>query len=248
MGGIIVEAVIGLAMWFGLARADARTTAAGETNIAIRIARAIGAAAMLHAAWYFATGTWHGYGDGIPTHHAFGEWRYPAAIAGGLVAAVAGFAGGWVAAGAFAAVVPGDRRRRIAGTVIAIATALVMLGGLAVAEFQLRSDTKYGAIMERTGDRKAARELAAWQREQKKRGVVIDAAAREAEAKRLRERNAEPPFAIPLGVVLFAASVLGAVRSRGAEGARITRRQLVIASVIGFGSLAAVIALDVLFL
>jgi hypothetical protein len=48
--------------------------------------------------------------------------------------------------------------------------------------------------------------------------------------------------------LIVIATVFGAIRTRRAEGASVTRRQLVIAAVVGVGSLAAVIAIDLLFL
>jgi hypothetical protein len=247
LGGIIIEAVLGAALMIGLHRADARATAAGHTRIGIRILRGIGAAFLGHACWYFATGTWHGYGDGLPTYRAFGDGRYPIGIVVGLGACGAAFLGARWSLGAFAALLPGARRARGVGVAIAMTVAATLLVVPAVIEFQLRGDTRYGAIMKREGDRLAERELARWLREQAKRGEVIDDHARQLATQRIASRHREPPFLPVLGALVAVAVALGAWRSRAAPGVTVTPRLLAIAAVIGAGSLAAVIALDFAF-
>ncbi len=247
IGGLIVEVSLGGALWIGLARADRRATEAGRTRLGIRILRGIGAAIFAHAWWYFATGTWHGFGDGLPTYRALGDARYPVAIAAGLVTCAIAYSCARLVLGAFAAVVPGSRRARIAGVAIAMVTAAV-LGATPVAiELSVRSDTRYGAIMKREGDRLAERELVAWQREMQRRGTAVDQAVRDAEARRLAASHREPPFLPVLALLVAAAVAIGAWRARGAPGAIVTRSQLVIAAIVGAGSLAAVIAIDVFF-
>jgi len=244
MGGLIVELVLGGALWFGLARSDRLATKAKQTRLGIRIIRGIGAALVAHAWWYFATGTWHGYGDGLPSHRAFGDARYPVAIAAGLVTCVVAFGCARLVLGAFTAVLPG--RHRI-GVAIAMAVSAVVLAAPAVVEVRVRGDSRYGTIMKREGDRLAERELIAWQREMKRRGTTIDQTVRATEARRLAERHRQPPFMPVLAVLVAVAIALGAWRARVAPGAAITRRVLVTAALVAAGSLTAVIALDAAF-
>lgn len=245
MGGLVVELVLGGALWIGLARADRRATDAGSTRLGIRILRGAGAAIVGHAGWYFATGTWHGFGDGLPTYRALGDARYPIAIAAGVLTCAVAFACARLVFGAFVAVVPGTRR--IVGVVVAGLTAAMLLGVPVAIELSMRADTRYGAIIRPEAERLAEREAAAWQREMQRRGTTIDREAREAEARRLAARHREPPFLPVLAVLVAAAVVLGAWRARGAAGAVLTGRLLILGAAVGAGSLAAVIAIDAAF-
>jgi hypothetical protein len=237
LGGIIVETVIGLALWFALARKD---------TLARRVCRGIGAALMIHAGWYLATGTWHGYGDGVLIHRELGSLRYPVAIATGLVACGIAFAGARLVLGALAASLPGTRGARIAGMAIAVLVAGALQVGLAVGEVRVRGDNTYGAIMKPERERLIARELAEWQREQARLGAQISDAERDARARALAEQHRELPFAPVLAVLLAAAVALGAARARGAAGA-VSTRLVAITVAVAAGSIATVIALDAAF-
>jgi len=239
LGGIVVETVIGGGLWFGLSRRD---------SLAARITRAIGAALVIHAGWYFATGSWHGYGDGVIVHRALGDGRYPVAIVVGAGACGVAYVAARLVLGALAAEVPGGRGARVAGLTIAMAIAGVLQIGLALGEVQARGDSTYGAIMTPDSDRVIARELREWQREQARRGMQLTDAAREARARELALRHRELPFAPVLGVLLVAAVVLGASRSRGPAPDTLSRRFIAIAAALAVGSIAAVIALDAAFL
>lgn len=239
LGGIAVESIIGLALWIGLAR---------RTSLEWRIARATGAALVLHASWYLATGTWHGFGDGVKLHRALGEAKWVVAIPAALVTLAAAYlAARWVL-GALAATVPGGRRRRIVGTAIA----LVVAGGLqlaaALGEVQLRRDPTYAQAMRREPDRVAARELAEWAEQQGRSGAVPTEQARLEMQRNLRQRHAQFPFAIVLAVLTVLAVGAGAVRTRTGEAAPVTTALLGRWAVVCGGSIALVIAIDALFL
>ncbi len=236
MGGLIVELVVGGALWLGLANKP-------ET-LGIRVVRGIGAAIVAHACWYFATGTWHGYGDGLPAHRGLGDARYPIAIVAGLVTCGVAYACARLVLGVFTAVLPS---RKVAGVAIAMTIAAVVLALPAVIEMQLRSDHRYGAIMKREGDRLADRELARWRRELARTRTAIDPALLEAETTRLRSQHREPPFMPVLGVLVLVSIAVGARRARDATGVVLTRRHLVIAAIVAAGSLISVIAIDAAF-
>ena len=235
MGGIAVEAVIGALLVVVFARRDA---------LAGRVARAIGCALIIHASWYLATGTWHGYGDGLPAHRGLGDARYPIAIVAGLVTCGVAYACARLVLGVFTAVLPS---RKVAGVAIAMTIAAVVLALPAVIEMQLRSDHRYGAIMKREGDRLADRELARWRRELARTRTAIDPALLEAETKRLRSQHRESPFMPVLGVLVLVSIAVGARRARDATGMVLTRRHLVIAAIVAAGSLISVIAIDAAF-
>jgi len=236
MGGLIVELVLGGALWLGLARRP--------RTFGVCILRGIGAAIVAHACWYFATGTWHGYGDGLPAYRGLGEARYPVAIAAGLVTCGVGYACARLVFGVLAEVVPSRKR---AGVAIAMTIAAVVLAVPVVIEMQVRSDHRYGAIMKREGDRLADRELAQWKREMAKTRTAIDPALLAAEARRLASQHREPPFLPVLGLLVLVSIAIGARRARDATGVVLTRRHLVIAATIATGSLIAVIAIDAAF-
>lgn len=236
MGGLIVELVLGGGLWLGLA--------ARPRTFGVCILRGIGAAIVAHACWYFATGTWHGYGDGLPAYRGLGDARYPVAIAAGLVTCVVGYACARLVFGVLAEVVPSRKR---AGVAIAMTIAAVVLAVPVVIEMQVRSDHRYGAIMKREGDRLADRELAQWKREMAKTRTPIDPALLAAEARRLASQHREPPFLPVLGLLVLVSIALGARRARDATGVVLTRRHLVIAATIAAGSLISVITIDAAF-
>ncbi|MEJ7603576.1 MAG: hypothetical protein WKG01_37160 [Kofleriaceae bacterium] len=234
VAGIAVEAVLGLALLLLLIRRD---------GLAARIARGVGAALVVHAGWYFATGTWHGYGDFVRIHRELGAARVPIALAVGLASCAVAFLGARIVLGSIAAAVPGARGRRIAG----VATACLLAGGLQIAlalgEVRVRRDDTYGTIMQPERERVIARELAAWQRQQ----PHVDEAARAARARELAAQHRVLPFAPILAVLLAAAVLLGARRARPAPAGPIATRFVALAAALAGGSIALVIALDAAF-
>lgn len=238
LGGIAVEAVIGAALWIGLARRDA---------LGARIARAIGAALVLHASWYLATGTWHGFGDGVRLHRALGDAAWMLAIPAGLVTIGAGFAAARWVMGALAATVPGTRARRIAGTVLALSIAGGLQLAAAVGEVTLRRDGTYAQVMRREPDRVAARELAAWTEAQARAGAAPSEAARAEMQRQLAARHAQFPFAIVLAVLTVLGVVAGAVRTRPVPPSPIASGLLARLAAVCVGSVTLVIAIDAVF-
>ncbi len=238
LGGIAVEWAVGLALWIGLAR---------RTSLGGRIARAIGAALILHGAWYLGTGTWHGFGDGVKLHRELGDAKWMVAIPAAMVTVAAGYlAARWVL-GALAATVPGGRRARIAGTAIS----LVLAGGLqlaaALGEVQLRRDTTYAQTMRREPDRLAARELAQWTEQQTRAGEAPSDQARAEMQRNLAQRHAQFPFAVVLAVLTVLAVGAGAMRSRAVDPGPIATGLLTRCVLACGGSLAVVIAIDAVF-
>jgi hypothetical protein len=237
-GGIAVEAVAGTVLWLALAR---------RTSLAARVARGVGAALVIHAAWYLATGTWHGFGDGVLLYRELGAARAPVAIGAGLVACGMAYLGARSVLGALAATIPGRRGARIAGLAAAAVIAGGLQLGLAVGEVQVRGDATYGAIMTRERDRVIARELAAWQREQALRGIAVDDAERARRERELADRHRELPFAPLLGLATALAIGLGAWRARPGADAAVPGRVVAIAWAAAAGSVALVIAIDAWF-
>lgn len=237
-GGIAVEAVIGAALWIALAR---------RAGTAARLVRGAGAAVAIHAAWYLAAGTWHGFGDGALLRRELGDARVPVAIAAGVVAVAMAYLGARAVLGVLAAMVPGGRAARIGGTAAAVVLAGALQVGLAAGELRLRRDETYGRIMQRESDRAALRELAAWQRGQRERGLPASEAEREVRARELAQQHRELPFAHVLAALTLIAIAAGARDARPGPGIAPGGRLLAIAGAVAIGSVALVIALPAMF-
>jgi len=235
LGGIVVESMVGIALWVALAR---------RATLGAKIVRAVGAALVLHATWYLATGTWHGYGDGVALHRELGDAKWLVAIPAALVTLAAAYAGARGVLGALAATVPGTRGARIAGTAIALVVAGGIQLGAALGEVQLRRDAAYASVMRPERERVVARELAQWAAQQPQ--TPTDE-ARAAMQRDLARRHPTFPFAILLAVLTVLAVGAGAIRARTGEVAPVSAGLLGRCAVIAGGSIALVIALDALF-
>jgi hypothetical protein len=234
-GGIIVEAVIGALLWSALRRG---------AGVAARLSRGIGAALVIHAAWYLAAGTWHGFGDGVILRRELGDARVPVALAAGAAAIAMAYLGARAVLGVLAAMVPGGRAARIGGA----AAAIILAGGLQLAlaagEVQLRRDETYGRIMRRERDRLVERELAEWQRGLRERGIEASQDEARRRARELAERHRELPFAHVLGALTLIAIGAGAWRARGGPAPPVRGRLLGVTTAAAAASVLLVIALD----
>lgn len=236
-GGIAVEIVLGGALWLALARRE---------STAARLARGVGAALVIHGAWYLSAGTYHGFGDGALLRRELGDAHVPVALAAGGAAVAMSYAGARAVLGVLAAMVPGGRAARIGGTAAAAVLAGALQLGLAAGEVRLRRDETYGRIMQPERERAVARELAEWQRRQRDAGIEIGDAERRARARELEERHRELPFAHALGALTVLAIALGARRARpglSAPAAPPSARLLGAVIAAAVGSVALVIAL-----
>lgn len=234
-GGIAVEAVIGAALWFALRR---------RGGAAVRLVRGAGAALLIHAAWYLAAGTWHGFGDGALLRRALGEGRVPVALAAGAVAVAMAYLGARAVLGVIAAMVPGGRAARIGGAAAAVALAGALQLGLALGELRLRRDETYGRIMQSERERLVERELAEWQRRLREGGQEVSEDARRRRARELGEAHRELPFAHVLGALTVLAIAAGARRARPGVAAPASGRLVGAACAAAAGSVLLVIALD----
>jgi hypothetical protein len=209
-----------------------------------RLVRGIGAALVVHATWYLATGAFHGFGDGLVLYRALGSARVPVAIAAGLVTCVAAYLAAQRVLGVLAATLPGSRRARVLGVIVAAALAGGLHAGLAAGELAIRRDPTYAAAMQPQRERDIARELVAWQREQAARGVIVTDEERRAERARLAARHGAFPFAWLLAAATLASVIAGAVRARTIADERIGGRLLAIAAAVACGAICAVILID----
>ncbi len=237
MGGVAVEVVCGAALWLAV-RGD---------GLGRRLLRAVGAVLVVHATWYFATGAWHGYGDGQLLRQELGTHRFAVAIAAGAVTCACGFAAARAIVGPLAATLT---RHRLAGLAIAALVAGGLHAGLAAGELHVRHDVTYQQVMQPERERLVERDLSRWAAYERTHGGAVTDADRAAEQARLEREHHEFPFAWLLGACAVLAIGAGAWRSwRGASAARaepITNRLLARATICAGTAIAAVIAIDAL--
>jgi hypothetical protein len=236
MAGIGLELVVGLGLW---------TLVRGDT-LGRRLVRGIGAALVVHATWYLATGAFHGFGDGLVLYRALGDARVAVAIAAGLVTCTVSYLAAQRVLGTLVATLPGSARARVAGVIVAAVLAGGLHAGLAAGELWLRRDPTYSATMQHQRDRDIAMELAKWQRERAARGVAIDDGARRAEQARLAAKHKTFPFVWLLAAATVASVIAGAVRARKVPDERIRNRLLASAVAVAAAAICAVIVLDLL--
>lgn len=236
MAGIGLELIAGAALW-----AFVRGTTLGR-----RLVRGIGAALVVHATWYLATGAFHGFGDGLVLYRALGDARAAVAIAAGLVTCTVTYLAARNVLGTLAATLRGSTRARVLGVVIAAVLAGGLHAALAAGELALRRDPTYSATMQHQRERDIAIELAKWQRERAARGVAIDERARRAERAKLAAKHETFPFVWLLALATAGAAIAGAIRARRVPDERIEDRLLALSGAVAIGAICAVIALDLL--
>jgi hypothetical protein len=234
MAGIALELVVGLALW-RFVRGD---------TLGRRLVRGVGAALVVHATWYLATGAFHGFGDGLVLYRALGDARAAVAIGAGIVTCTAAYLAAQRVLGVLTATLPGSGRARVAGVLVAALLAGGLHAGLAAGELALRRDPTYKATMAPERDRVIAKELQAWQREQLARGAAIDEAQRRAQQLRLAAKHETFPFVWLLAFATVASVIAGAVRARKVADERIAPRLLAITLAVAAGAIGAVIAID----
>lgn len=234
LGGIGFEVVVGLAVCV-FVRGD---------SLGRRILRAAGIGLIGHGTWYLAGGVFHGFGDGIVLQDRLGESRVWVAIAAGIATCTATFIGARAITAPLARTLPGSTRQRAIGFAVAAVLAGGLHAGLTVGELQLRRDAAYSRIMKPANQRRIARELEAWEREQAARGATPSDDARRVERRRLEDRHRTFPFVVVLAIATLACFVAGIARSRGGREERIAPGLLLRAVIVAVASICAVIVLD----
>jgi hypothetical protein len=234
MAGIGLELLVGLMLW-NLVRGD---------TLGRRLVRGVGAALVVHATWYLATGAFHGFGDGLVLYRALGDARTAVAIAAGAITCGAAYLAAKHVLGVLAATLRGSPRVRVLGVIVAALLAGGLHAALAYGELELRRDPTYRATMMHQRDRDIAIDLAKWQRERAAQGVAVDDAARRAERVRLAGKHGTFPFVWLLAATTVGAVIAGAVRARKIDDQRIESRLLVVALAVAVAAICAVIGID----
>lgn len=234
--GIAFELVLGSGLWL-FVRGDA---------LGRRLVRGAGIALVVHATWYLATGAFHGFGDGAVFHRWLGDARVPVAIAGGIATCAATYAGARALTAPLARTLPGTTRQRAVGFAIAAVLGGGLHAALTISELKLRRDPAYANVMRSERDRRIARDLELWQREQAARGVAPASDAQRVERVRLERKHQPFPFVLVLALATLGALIAGIVRTRGGRDEPVTTGLLVRAVLVAAGSICAVIVLGLL--
>jgi hypothetical protein len=232
MGGVAIEAIAGGLLWT-LVRGD---------SLGRRLVRGVGAALVVHATWYFATGAWHGYGDGQLLHHVLGSARYPVAIVAGAITCGCAFAGARAIVGPLAGT---QATHHLAGLAIAAVLAGGIHAGLAIAEIRIRGDVTYKEIMAPERERLVERDLEKWAAYERAHGGEVSEAKRAEQQHQLENVHRDFPFAWLLGISVAIALLAGARRSFSSiQAFAIEGRLLARAATCAGIAVAAVIAID----
>jgi hypothetical protein len=241
LGGIAIELVLAIALLV-LARTRLRV------NRWARLAATGAAGGMIvHAGFYLAAGTWHGFGDGVLLHRLLGDARVAVAIPAAIVVVTAAYLVARALVAPLAAAAPfAGRGARLGALAIASVVALGAHAGLAAAELAVRRDADYAAIMRPERDREIDREMARWLAT---RPRAVDAAEVAARRRALEAADRPFPFAIVLGIATALAALAGAARSRDRDTASpaLDRRTVAVAGVLAAAAITLVVAADAVF-
>lgn len=237
LGGIAVELVAVAAL------AVAARRSAGTTRLAV------GGAAWalaLHAGWYLAAGTYHGFGDGVLLHRDLAPAARTAVLAVTGLALIAGAAiAGARVGGALRALAPASTpRRQLAVAAAALGLGLAGHAALTLAELRLRPDITYGLTMRTSGERATDREVATVIARARDAGAPLDATEVARARRAISRRHRQAPLGAALVAAMALAAAVGAARSRPAAApSPPTTRALVIAGAVAAGSIGLVVAL-----
>jgi hypothetical protein len=236
MGGIAVELLLGLAC------AAASRVTKGTWRFAL------GGAAWalaLHAGWYLAAGTYHGFGDGWVLHRRLGDARLAVVIPAAIAIVVGGAIAGARVGRALRAYVPGSPRRQLAVAAGALAIALGAHATLTLTELRLRTDRPYQRTMRTAAERAVDRELGTMIATSEVAGRRMDPREIAAARRRLERKHRQLPVGPVLIALIGIAAAGGIARSRPAEvGTPPSNRALTAAAAACAASIALVIVLD----
>jgi hypothetical protein len=209
--GIVSELVLA-----GVAALAARRT----THLARLAFGAAAWALAIHAGWYLAAGTFHGFGDGWRLHRALGDARLALVIPVGVAIVAAGYLAGRRVTAALRQLAPAATGRRQLG-VVGLALALGLAGhtALTVAELRLTPDPTYQATMQTAGERRTAQEMSRRVDAAETAGRPLSAAEIAAARRDLERRHRQLPVGVVLVVAIGLAALAGVLRSAPAPDA-----------------------------
>lgn len=239
MGGIVVEL---------LAAAALAWAARGRTGVAALAVRASAWALALHALWYLAAGTFHGFGDGWLLHRQLGAARLAVVIPAAALAVAGAAIAGRRLAGELRAHAPASTpRRQLAVVAGAIALGLGAHAALTGAELALTTDRTYQGVMRTAADRAIERELAAAVARAREAGAPLAPAEVTRTRRGLERRHRQLPVGPGLVGAMALAAAAGVLRSRAASGATaVSWRTVGLAAAAAAAATALVAVVDAL--
>jgi hypothetical protein len=209
LGGIAIELAVA-----AVALMAARRCRGPVARVA---AVASGTILILHAGFYLAAGTWHGFGDGRVLNEALGSWRPLLVVPVAVAVVAAGFLLGRQLAREVVSWVGGGALARAGQIAAAALLAAAVHGGLMWGEHALTPDQTYARVMEHESVRLVARDLGRFEAQATRmRGRAPSAAEIAAARARFEAEHQVFPLAPVLAVLLGLACVAGlasAVRS-----------------------------------
>ncbi|HEY8147230.1 MAG TPA: hypothetical protein VIG06_31340 [Kofleriaceae bacterium] len=205
---------------------------------------------LLHAGFYLAAGTHHGFGDGRAVQEALGAWRPLVVVPAAAAVVIGGFFLAARLGREVTAWVDGGPLARAAQIAAAAVLAAAAHGALTFGERALTSDSQYARIMEHEDVRLVARDLGRFAADARRaRGRPPTEAELAAARARLAEEHKPFPLAPVLAVALGLACLAGLWRAvtRASDPASDARwRAALWPGIVCAGSVALVAAVQAL--
>ena len=248
-GDALVVALGGVAMELVVATAALLVAWRLARGSVVRAAlTGLGMVDLLHAGFYLAIGTHHGFGDGRIVHELLGDRRALLVVPRSVVVVAAGALLARRLAGEVGAWVRGGTAARAGAVVAAALAAAAFHGALAFGERALREDDVYARIMKHESERQVARDMERFRREAAARGRAPTAAQIAAAREAFEAQHRRFPLRVVLAVALGLACLTGlwrGMRRAPAEAAAPPGwRDVVPLGVVTFGAVVAVYLID----
>ncbi|HEU5060107.1 MAG TPA: hypothetical protein VFU21_26425 [Kofleriaceae bacterium] len=206
LGGIALELVAGAAALALATRARRPVARVGLLATATIL--------LLHAGFYLAAGTHHGFGDGRTPHDALGAWRPLLVVPVSLAVVAGGFALAARLAREVVTWVSGRPLARAGQIAAAAILAAAAHGALTFGERALTRDEQYARVMEHENVRLVARDLGKFAADARRaRGRAPTPAELAAARARLEQEHRPFPLAPLLAVALGLACLAGLWRA-----------------------------------
>jgi hypothetical protein len=203
LGGVLLEVAVAIAALVAARWAPKRSL----TRAALI---AFGAIDLLHAGFYVAAGTHHGFGDGRALAAVLGDSAWMLVVPLSLAVVAGGFVLSKFFVGIVSSWLPEVSRPRAVGTILlAAAMAVCVHGGLMLIELKVASDPTYADIMKHDAERKAERELEAMRAARREGGVPMSAAEIDSAAGQLRDKHQPFPLLVVLAGALAISLAIG---------------------------------------
>lgn len=214
MAGMAFEIVIGLG---ALAIATARIWSNSVARVTLEGFATLN---LIHASFYLASGTYHGFGDGRLLAQQLGDDRWLVVLPACVLVVALGYHLPMRLARRVASWFRGSARARLVAVLGAAAIAAAGHGALTAAERAATDDAIYAGVMQHDSERKVEREVAIYRQHQIRQGTVPSAEQLAEVRAKAEQAHRELPLRWILAGFLALACLAGTVVGvRGAEAA-----------------------------